>query len=987
MLKFCNVLNNTVLSAQFNGEKIYFIPRYLNCTNWKKDFEEFSNFLTDFKPNNFCIVGDLNARIGDQQVLDENLITDLPQIKKVRCSKDLKINTEGKKLFDLVEDIGGIILNGRTSSDKNGDFTFIGGRGNSVIDYIICSHSFLSFVENFSIGSKPYSDHMPLNLTIKISSQYSTSTKNALEKLRWNQKNIVKYRKNLSNIASNVQSENQISVDNLIISVTDKIKQANVSNTSKPFFEANQPWFDCKCARFRKKTLKKLSNYKKQYSDSNKKMYVSAKENYKQICSIKKLEYYNKNIEKLNKVKSSSEWWKLSNALKSQKTFCFSNLNSDDFFVHFSELLKIHVEAPVLSWCMPCTVNPILDSPIEYWELYSVVSKLNEKKAPGEDGICYEFYKYAPCSFLNETLNVFNKIFLHETIPDSFRTSILTPLYKKGDPLLPSNYRGLSLINTICKIFNSILLNRITFWLDRYNILNEFQAGFRKNYSTIDNIFNLTNIIEINKSQGKKTYAFFVDFSCAFDTIPRNCLFYKLSCLGLSSKIIRLLQASYTGTNSKVWDGSTFSNYFPVDIGVKQGCVLSPLLFSLFINDLAEVLPFGVNVAGVNVKVLLYADDIVVLADSPEDLQAMIDRLHVYCTTWSLSVNLSKSKVIVFRTGSRLSHSLAFKYGYDNIEILNSYKYLGVDITYNLSFKKHLQNKLSSAKLAINSTWSKYINHPLISKENKTKIFNAASRSIMFYAAQIWGFQKYDEVEKLLRFFVKKMLFLHKTTPNYVIHLETSMHSMFITTLQLHFSYIEKALNMGSQRLPNILANFVLEKKIYWAKEWYELCCAVELNPDNMDSSYDMCSSLIEKLMVKEKEEYITSARNSQSHDMYSKLQYNTIPSLIQNYKSWPSSLIIKARCGMLNINARSFLSNTTSICSICNLHAVENTLHFIGICPIYKSFRLYYFGKISLEEGDIICLLNGSDCYALYKYIEKCLNYRKLILNEFNSI
>ena len=93
-------------------------------------------------------------------------------------------------------------------------------------------------------------------------------------------------------------------------------------------------------------------------------------------------------------------------------------------------------------------------------------------------------------------------------------------------------------------------------------------------------------------------------------------------------------------------------------------------LFSLFINDLAEVLPFGVNVAGVNIKVLLYADDIVVLADSPEDLQAMIDRLHVYCTTWPLSVKLSKSKVIVFRTGSRLSHSLEFKYGYENTSVL-----------------------------------------------------------------------------------------------------------------------------------------------------------------------------------------------------------------------------------------------------------------------------------------------------------------------------
>ena len=129
-----------------------------------------------FNPNNFCIVGDLNARTSDQQVLDEYLIIDLPQIKKGCCSKDLNISTEGKKLFELVEDIGGIVLNARPSNDNNGDFTFVGGRGNSVIDYIICSDSFISFVENFSVGSKPYSDDMACNLSIKILFQYSTST-------------------------------------------------------------------------------------------------------------------------------------------------------------------------------------------------------------------------------------------------------------------------------------------------------------------------------------------------------------------------------------------------------------------------------------------------------------------------------------------------------------------------------------------------------------------------------------------------------------------------------------------------------------------------------------------------------------------------------------------------------------------------------------------------------------------------------------------
>ena len=183
---------------------------------------------------------------------------------------------------------------------------------------------------------------------------------------------------------------------------------------------------------------------------------------------------------------------------------------------------------------------------------------MDDKKA-AEDGVCYEFYKNAPNCFLKDILAVFNNIFLRESIPDSFRISILTPLFKKGDPSLPSNYRGLSLMNTICKIFNSIILNRINFWLEKFNIMNEFQAGFRKHYSTIDNIFSLTNIVEINKSVGKKKYTFFVDFSSAFDTIPRNCLFYKLSCLGLSSKIIRILQVTYSSNDNKIWDGNVMS--------------------------------------------------------------------------------------------------------------------------------------------------------------------------------------------------------------------------------------------------------------------------------------------------------------------------------------------------------------------------------------------------------------------------------------------
>ena len=115
--------------------------------------------LLNLSPTNFCLVGDLNARIGEKQVLNSNLIQKLPHINEIRFSKDKIVNRNGKRLMDFVDDLGGIVLNGRTNGDASAEFSFCGGGGSSVIDYCICSHSLLSYIDEFSVACKPYSDH------------------------------------------------------------------------------------------------------------------------------------------------------------------------------------------------------------------------------------------------------------------------------------------------------------------------------------------------------------------------------------------------------------------------------------------------------------------------------------------------------------------------------------------------------------------------------------------------------------------------------------------------------------------------------------------------------------------------------------------------------------------------------------------------------------------------------------------------------------
>ena len=120
------------------------------------------------------------------------------------------------------------------------------------------------------------------------------------------------------------------------------------------------------------------------------------------------------------------------------------------------------------------------------------------------------------------------------------------------------------------------------------------------------------------------------------------------------------MDLSYENTTSKIFYSNTFSESYNVDLGVKLGCILSlsPILFAMYLNDLNDVLPGGVTVDNIHIKVLLYADNILILSDSSFQLQDMINVLFNYCQMWNLKVNIDKSKVLVFRNGPRISHNL-----------------------------------------------------------------------------------------------------------------------------------------------------------------------------------------------------------------------------------------------------------------------------------------------------------------------------------------
>ncbi|XP_055907465.1 uncharacterized protein LOC129942508 [Eupeodes corollae] len=547
---------------------MYIIPVYINCNKWAQDFSSLYNFLLEFEKEDLMIIGDFNGRVGNSQILNEEPEFLPDSIKNVRSATDEVLDGNGKKLVEMCESIGLTLLNGRTNGDTNGNFTFIRGTACSTIDYCLAKGIWLKYIADFIVNELTYSDHLPISVQVDIKLQQDSQPKQQylLPKLRWYERDLQKYTANLN---LNVSLINETDLQSIWGS---DILTSCIMESAKPL---------------QKKTVK---------------------------------------IALVN-IKDSRSFWKTAKVLNGALFLQNIKVEAGELATHFKKLLNPPPNPNPMEYALPYQQDIFLDRSILLEEVTSVIHRCGLNKAPGEDRISYEFFKNASTDFLVKLTSTFNFIWSTGEVPDSFKKSVILPILKKGDPRNPSNYRGISFLNTVMKIFTGILLQRLTDWINENDRLSEFQAGFRKGYSTVDNIFSLTSIARMYVEKGKKLYAFFVDFKAAFDCIDRRSLFLKLSNLGVSTKMLRIFQKLYEENKSAVWDGNSLSNWFEPTTGVKQGCLLSPLLFSIYLDDLVTVLPGGVPFDGMSLKILLYADDIVVLSESPNMLQIMINKL------------------------------------------------------------------------------------------------------------------------------------------------------------------------------------------------------------------------------------------------------------------------------------------------------------------------------------------------------------------------
>ena len=324
--------------------------------------------------------------------------------------------------------------------------------------------------------------------------------------------------------------------------------------------------------------------------------------------------------------------------------------------------------------------------------------------AAGPCGIAAPILKYGGRVVVEWLHRVITATWTSATAPSEWKGSLFTFLYKgKGDKLDPDNYRGISLLSVCAKVYTQILLTRLRPILDP--TLSESQCGFRKGRGCSDAHFCLRRLTELAHAHRAPLWVAFVDFRKAFDCVNRDALWAILASRGVPATLIALVRDLYTGCTGRVRVDNAISDPFPIGTGVRQGCALSPLLFSTFIDAvIRDALPpdvtqqagyqVGVELNGrltqpshptnaarvhtLTVADLLYADDAALIARSKTSLTLLLTRLQETAQRWGLTINLAKTKAMVFHPLSKtapLPSPIRLNGG--SVHFVDSFLYLG----------------------------------------------------------------------------------------------------------------------------------------------------------------------------------------------------------------------------------------------------------------------------------------------------------------------
>lgn len=403
----------------------------------------------------------------------------------------------------------------------------------------------------------------------------------------------------------------------------------------------------------------------------------------------------------------------------------------------YNTMWKKDVEEAVRKYSKERLEQAELDTPPQLNEVAQVLKELENGKAAGMDGIRPEMLRYGGKRLAQVLTLLFQFLWKLEYMPQEWKQGGIFPIYKKGGAEDPNNYRGITLLSVVAKVWDRIINTRLTKWGEKRGLLRDEQGGFREERGCVDLIFMLAEVLDARKEANASTFLCFIDVKKAYDTVWQDGLWWKLWQGGITGKVWRLLREWYKDMSSAVLVDGERTEMMSIGQGVKQGAISSPLLYSLFVNDAASMLEemeVGLRYEGRWMGLMLYADDMVLLARSGDELQRMIDLMVEFSHRWRFEMHAGKSEVMIVNEPPR---GRQWRLDGANMKTVAEFKYLGVEIQRNGRWDAVYKRLLQRAKHRADILMGMGMRAHAYSVETSNNLWHALVAPLLEYGTEV----------------------------------------------------------------------------------------------------------------------------------------------------------------------------------------------------------------------------------------------------------
>ena len=473
-----------------------------------------------------------------------------------------------------------------------------------------------------------------------------------------------------------------------------------------------------------------------------------------------------------------------------------------------------------------------MDDPPTFSETLEAINSLRNKKSPGTDGIPGEVLKSGGAALHHELHQLILSIWVAEEVPQQWKNARIISIYKrKGDRATCGNSRGISLLSVAGKVLAKLLLGRLNKNIvDR--VCPESQCGFRRERGTVDMVFVARQLQEKCREQNRNMCMAFIDLTKAFDTVDRDLLWRVMRRFGCPRKFVAIVRAFHTNMEASVVVGGDETEHFAVQVGVKQGCVMAPVIFNLYVAaatmlfrqrtspELGIGLTYRLDGSLFNLRrlqcprktsegiitELQYADDCMLVAHSPDELQEALESLSGVYRDLGLAVNTNKTEIMFQWSGERPLVDPIMKIGQAELNTVTQFSYLGSILAADCTADAEINQRINKASASFAQIKKRVITNHNLHIATKVAVYRAICLSVLLYASET--FTLYRRHIKLLESFhmrcLKKILKLTwQDRVSYVDILQrTGMVSAECLLLRNGLRWAGHVLRMPDSRLP-----------------------------------------------------------------------------------------------------------------------------------------------------------------------------------------